>query len=133
MVALGLPCAVHEYVQLVVPVAGCQVAPLSVDTSTPATTPPVSLAVPVTVTFPPSPTVVEDDGEVMVEVGAVVSVDAVAATSPVSRAHGWAPMSASRLTVAWRMLRSGVRVGSPRPQDHCTVPAPKTRAPLLAR
>ena len=45
---------VQEYVQEVVPVAGCHVEPPSTDTSTPATTPPVSLAVPVTVTGTPS-------------------------------------------------------------------------------
>src|SRR4051812_47945658 len=36
----GLPWANHEYVQLEVPVAGCHVVPPSVETSTPATTPP---------------------------------------------------------------------------------------------
>src|SRR6266536_179216 len=36
----GFPCAVQVYDQLVVPVAGCQVLPPSVVTSTPATTPP---------------------------------------------------------------------------------------------
>src|SRR3981081_275096 len=44
---------VHEYVQLAAPVALCQVVPPSVETSTPATTPPVSLAVPETVTAVP--------------------------------------------------------------------------------
>src|SRR4051794_5723485 len=52
----GFPCGIHEYVQLVVPDAGCHVAPPSVETSTPATTPPVSLAVPEMITGVPSVT-----------------------------------------------------------------------------
>src|SRR3954453_3383213 len=52
----GLPCANHEYDQLVVPVAGCHVAPPSVETSTPATTPPLSEAVPEIVSSVPSAT-----------------------------------------------------------------------------
>jgi len=61
----------------VVPVAGCQVVPPSVETSTPATTPPpVSAAVPEIVTCEPSDTV---EGTLSVEVGAVLSVDAEAA------------------------------------------------------
>ena len=61
IVVVGLPCAAHVYDHLtvcsagVVSVAGCQVAPPSVETSTPATTPPpVSVAVPVIVTALPS-------------------------------------------------------------------------------
>src|SRR5690349_9432694 len=53
-VAVGAPCARHVYDHDVVPVAGCQVLPPSVDTSTPATTPPLSVAVPLTVTCEPS-------------------------------------------------------------------------------
>ena len=61
--------------------------PLSVETSTPATTPPpVSAAVPEMVIFPPSPMLDPPAGEVIVEVGAVVSADAVATDSPDSRA-----------------------------------------------
>src|SRR3954468_7680163 len=53
----GLPCAVQAYVQLVVPLARCQVVPLSVETSTPATTPPpASAAVPEIVVVAPSGT-----------------------------------------------------------------------------
>ena len=64
-------------------VAGCQVVPPSVETSTPATTPPpASVAVPLMVTAEPSDTVAPCDGELMDDVGAVVSVDAVAAVSP---------------------------------------------------
>src|SRR5215467_13074752 len=46
---------VQEYDQVDSPVAGCQVCPPSVETSTPATTPPpTSTAVPVTVTVMPN-------------------------------------------------------------------------------
>ena len=69
------------------------------DTSTPPTAPPpVSDAVPVIVTVPE--TVSPLPGEVIVEVGALVSVDAVAAVSPLWMLPGWTPMSASTLTVA---------------------------------
>jgi hypothetical protein len=44
--------------------------------------PPVSDAVPVMVIEVPSPTVAPSVGEVMLEVGAVVSVDFVAAATP---------------------------------------------------
>src|SRR3954468_9461724 len=117
--------------------AGCQVVPPSVDTSTPATTePPDALALPVTVTLVPSATVAPAAGAVMDDVGAVRLVDAVAAVSPARSVAGWAPMSARRLTVAWRMLRStGPPLGllASRPQAHCTVPAPNTSAPDGAR
>src|SRR5262245_47901271 len=66
-------------VQLVVPVAACQLAPPSTDTSTAATTPPTSLAVPAIVTGPPLATVAPLAGEVIVELGGVTSVDALAA------------------------------------------------------
>src|SRR4051812_13533975 len=132
------PPARHEYVHDVVPLAGCQRVPPSVETSTPATVPPpASDAVPVTVTVLPLGTVDPSAGEVIVAVGAVWSVVAVAATSPVCRVDGCAFMSASRFTVACCMSRStGVPEKSwsaSRPQDHWTVPAPKTRAPLGAR
>jgi hypothetical protein len=70
-------------------------------------------------------------GEAIVEVGGVVSVEAVAATRPDCRVAGWTRISANRLTVACCILASGERTA--RPQDHCTVPAPNTRAPLGAR
>jgi hypothetical protein len=69
----------------------------------------------------------------IVEVGAVVSVDLGVATRPEVRAYGCTPISANKLTVACCMFGSGVKSGSPRPHDHCTVPAPKTSAPLDAR
>ena len=47
-------------------------------------------------------------GDVMTEVGGVLSVDAVAATSPDWSVAGWTfPMSANRFTVACSMLASG--------------------------
>jgi hypothetical protein len=75
--------AVQPNDQLVVPVAACQVAPLSVDTSTAVTIPPPpSEAVPVIVMAVPAGTDVPDDGDVIADVGATVSDDADAATSP---------------------------------------------------
>ena len=90
---------------------------------------------PVIVTVPE--TVSPLPGEVIVEVGALVSVDAVAAVSPLWMLPGWTPMSASTLTVACWTLTSGVEpprscVPS-RPHDHWIVPAPNTSAPLGAR
>src|SRR3954447_6810425 len=97
------------------------------------TPPPVSAAVPVSVTFDPSAT--DAGGLVIVDVGAVVSVDGDARTRPVASAPGWAPMSAKRFTVAWRMFGSDVPCEFHvfRPHAHCTVPAPNTSAPLGAR
>src|SRR5215470_4300244 len=73
----------------------------------------------------------------MVDVGAEGSVEAVAAARPDWSEPGCTPMSANRLTVACCMLASGVEAESlwlpSRPHDHCTVPAPKTSAPLAAR
>jgi hypothetical protein len=58
----------------VIVVTGCQVEPPSVDTSTPATTPPPeSVAVPVIVTVLPLANVAPPDGDVIAEVGAAVS------------------------------------------------------------
>src|SRR5262249_39843673 len=113
MVAVGLPWTTQEYVQELVPVAGCQGWPPSVETSTPATTPPpVSLAVPETVTRAPSARLAPGAGAVIVAVGAVLSVDAVATTRPVMSWYGCAPMSANRLTVACCMVRSAaLRLG----------------------
>ncbi len=125
------------------PVAGCQVVPPSVETSTPATVPPVSLAVPEIVTRDPSLTTVSCAGAEMVELGAVVSVDGEAAVRPLISVVACAPMSAKRFTVACCITGSGVAPdGGPalaqalvtsRPHAHCTVPAPKTSAPLGAR
>ena len=116
------------------PLAGCHVVPPSVDTSTPPTRPPTSAAVPAMLTCVPLVNVEPPAGEVMVAVGAVVSVDAVAATMPDWSVAGCTPMSANRLTVACCMFAStGVPAKScwsSRPHDHWMVPAPKTSAPL---
>ena len=129
----------------VVSVAGCHVLPASVETSTPATTPPpLSVALPVIVVLAPSCRFAPAVGEMIVELGAVVSEDGVAATSPLDNVFGWAPMSASRLTVACCIFGSGALplgsvLPSPHalvlssPHAHCTVPAPNTSAPLGAR
>src|SRR4029450_8778591 len=109
------------------------VDPPSVETSTPATTPPVSAAVPVTVTWLPSVTVAPLDGDVNVAVGAVVSVVLVARIRPEIGAYGCTPMSANRFSVACRWVVFGVLpigLALSRPHDHWTVPAPKTSAPL---
>src|SRR6516165_3637560 len=115
--------ATHVYDQLVVPAAGCHVAPLSTETSTPATIPPpASEAVPVTVMVVPACTAVPFAGEVMTEIGGVVSVDFVARLSPVCSVAGCTPMSANRFTVACCMFGSAAKpfpswfVSSP--QDH---------------
>ncbi len=119
--------------------ARCQVWPLSTETSTPPTRPPPeSIAVPATTAGSFTGIVVPAVGEVMLEVGGVVSVEAVAGVRPDCSVAGCTPMSANRFTVACRAASSAVSLG-PRswfessPQDHCTVPAPNTRAPLGAR
>ena len=90
-----------------VPVAGCQEPPPSVEYSTPATTPPpVSEAVPVTVTRVPFGWVDPAAGVAMLTVGPVVSVDLVVATRPDIKVVGWALMSANRLTSACCMRGS---------------------------
>ena len=131
-----LPAA-QVYVHVPRPVARCQVVPPSVETSTPPTTPPpVSVAVPDTVTCVPGAIELLAAGEVIVDLGAVASELGVAAVRPVMSVPGWAPMSANRLTVACCMLVLAAAL--PRswlassPHDHWTVPAPKTRAPLAA-
>ena len=78
-----MPAAVQLNVQLVVPVAGFHVAPPSVETSTPTTMPPpVSMAVPVIVTGVPAANDAPFAGDVIADVGASASVEAVAATRP---------------------------------------------------
>ena len=117
--------------------AGCQDAPPSVDTSTPATRPPTSVAVPLTVTVVPLAIDAPDAGVLIVATGPVVSVDAVAATRPVIRVAGCAFMSARRLTVACCM-RGSAAAPAPscswsRPHAHWIEPAENTSAPLGAR
>src|SRR5882672_10661199 len=122
--------------------AGCQLVP-SNETSTPGTAPPpCSVAWPLIVTRVPLGTEAPDAGDTIVELGAKMSADIEAATSGVPSAPscndcGWAPMSASRLTVACCIARSGFAgrrsCTASSPHDHCTVPAPNTSAPLLCR
>src|SRR3954452_16682575 len=93
--------------QVVVPAATCHVLPPSTDTSTLATAPPpVSAAVPLMVTRLPVSIAALAAGDVMVDVGAKMSVVAPAAirgragSAPGCREPGCTPMSASRFTVA---------------------------------
>src|SRR5213078_4804543 len=86
--------------------------PPSTDTSTPPTTPPTSVAVPVIVTTLPACTVDPAVGDVIVDVGAATSVEAVAATRPDCSEPGSACISAKRLTVACLMATSGVELPS---------------------
>src|SRR5689334_21909627 len=94
----------HAYDQLCQPVAGCQVEPPSVETSTPPTTPLTSLAVPLMTRLTPAGSEAPFASEVMLTDEPVVSVEADAATSPACNVLGCAPMSASRFTVACRMF-----------------------------
>ena len=116
------------------PAAGCQLAPLSSDTSTPAMTPPLSVAVPWIWYGVPT---TGAGPAVMLVVGLTMSVVAEAAARAVIWVRGWMRMSANRFTVACCMLRSSVLAGPSctalSPKAHWTVPAPKTRAPLGAR
>src|SRR5262249_29964746 len=109
------------------PPAGCH-GPPSIETSTPASTPPpASAAVPARVLGVPT---ISPLGGVMAEAGGVVSVDAVAVTRPACRLPGWQPISAKRLTVACCTRISGAEEPSSwlasSPQDQRTVPEPKT-------
>ena len=118
--------------------AGCQVAPPSTDTSTPPTTPPpASVAVPVI----GHRGAARDDragagrGDRRRSAASCRSTR-WPRTRPACSVAGCTPMSANRLTVACCMRTSGgalPRSWLPsRPHDHCTVPAPKTSAPLGA-
>src|SRR3954471_14863961 len=92
------PETVHANDQVVVPDAARHVVPPSVDTSTPETIPPpVSEEVPLIVMVDPAATVAPLIGEVIVDVGATASVEAVVATSPLWSVPGWTPISANRL------------------------------------
>ncbi len=118
--------------------AGSQVLPLSVDTSTRATTPPpLSAAVPLMVTGDIAGTVTPELGVATVTVGPTVSVDWLAATRVDWRVTGCTPMSASRFTVACSCTGSSLVARSkwvvPRPQAHCTVPELNTSAPEGSR
>src|SRR3954469_913776 len=121
IVAAPVDGAFHVNDQFPRPVAAFPVVPPSTEPSTaPTVPPPASVAVPVTVTVPD--TLSPDAGEVIVEVGAVVSVEAVTAVRPLWSVPAWAPMSARRLAVACCIRPSGVdppRSWVPsRPQAH---------------
>src|SRR3954469_4694608 len=92
---------------VVVPAATCHVLPPSTDTSTLATSPPpCSVAVPLIVRRLPLSTCPPDTGEVMIVVGAKISVDSPlkisgrAGSAPGCSVPGRTFMSASRFTVA---------------------------------
>src|SRR5262249_10879941 len=114
------------------PVAGCQVLPSSVETSTPPMTPPpASLAVPVMVTVEFDCTLACAEGEAITDEGGAASVEADAGVNAAMRVLGCTPISANRFTVACCMRSSGPTLPSglpSRPHDHCTVPAPNTSA-----
>ena len=83
IVAEPTTTGVHWNDQLVVPVAWLQVVPPSVDISTPATTPPpASDAVPLMVTGVPAEIEAPAVGLEIVDVGVVVSADALAGVRP---------------------------------------------------
>ena len=123
----------HSYVQLDVPLARFHVAPPSTDTSTTPTAPSASVAVPLIVTSVPPGTWPPARGKPIADEAAVTSPDAATATRPGWIDPGWAPISASRFTVACRMAALGIEAPRSwlpsRPHDHWTVPAPKTSAP----
>ena len=104
----------------------------------------VSVAVPVIVTRLPLWTCAPAAGDVMTDVGANVSVDALAAISgePDRRRSAACGLRAHvGQQVHGRLLHGliGHCASAPRswmlsnPHDHCTVPAPKTSAPLACR
>ena len=108
----------------------------------PATVPPLSLAVPEIVTLVPSAIAAPCDGLVIVELGAVVSVDCGGRRQS---AHQRRRLGAHvGEEVDGRLLHDGIgrgAAGGPllnhafvvsRPHAHCTVPAPNTSAPLGA-
>src|ERR1700674_1268941 len=105
------PCTegVQKYIQDSRPLAGCQVAPPSTETSTPPTTPPpASVAVPVMVTGIPADTTPPGSGKVIEDVGATVSEEAEAVVRGDCNVAGCTPISANRLTVACCIEASGV-------------------------
>ncbi len=79
----------NVYDQVSRPIAGCHEAPPSTDTSTAATRPPpLSTAVPDSVTADPISSDDPGAGDTRVDTGGNVSVDFVAATSPLWRLVG---------------------------------------------
>ena len=83
MFAVPVALGRQLYDQLLVPLAGCHVAPPSADTSTPPTTPPPpSAAVPVIATRVPAAMTAPAAGEAIADVGAVESLLGKAGNSP---------------------------------------------------
>ena len=68
----------------------------------------------------------------IVGVGAAMSVEALAAASPLCSVLGWMPMSANRFTVACCIAAFAGALprswSESSPHDHCTVPPPNTSA-----
>ena len=102
----------------------------------------MSVAVPEIVTLLPSVRMLaRPSASVIVEVGAVVSVDAVVATQPGQQRRRLHAHVGEQVDRRLLHVRVGLAVGplssrrssSSRPQAHCTVPAPNTSAPLGAR
>src|SRR2546428_199277 len=83
------------YVQFAPPVARCHDTPPLTETSTAATVPVGSDAVPLITTSVPPANVDPLVGETIVEMGTSVSTDAVAGMSPAIRVTGCTPMSAN--------------------------------------
>src|SRR3954465_2814851 len=96
---LPMPLTSQLYVQFCRPLARRQVAPPSVETSTPATVPLVSDAVPLIVTVVPDPTAAPATGEGIVDTGGRTSAEAGAGVRPGWSVPGCAPMSPSTLIV----------------------------------
>ena len=138
IVALPTADGTQEYVHCSRPLAGCQVNPPSTETSTlPTTPPPASEAVPLIDTALFACTVAAGWGEGdhrrrrrairRLRGGDETRLDSCGLYAHVSE------------EVDRRLLHGSVGVDPPRswlpsrPHDHCTVPDPKTSAPLAAR
>ena len=111
--------------------------PLSVETSTPPTLPPpASVAMPLTVSGWPTGTVAPAAGAEMVDIGRGVAASSGGREPHLQggRLHTHVSEEINRrLTHGVVGCVSGPEWSSSRPHAHCTVPAPKTRAPLGAR
>src|SRR3954470_24026044 len=102
-IALPSDPGVQSYLQLGAPVAGCQVLPLSTETSTPATAPPpTSVADPLIVRRAPLGTEAAGAGDTMVETGANMSlvcavvISGRVGSAPACSVPGATPMSVNR-------------------------------------
>src|SRR4051794_41817688 len=93
-----MPLTSHVYVQFCRPVARRQVAPPSVETSTPATVPLVSDAVPLIVTVVPDATDALAAGEVIVDTGGTTTAEGGAGGGARCRVPGRGPLAPRPLT-----------------------------------